>query len=348
MPNPAYTDEEILRRVAVWEGHGRSTRGAAQTLGIDRRTLRHTLDVAIERGLLNVEDVSMPNPSRLRPAIDIIASRKDEFLRYRQTLNFRKPVLVNVPRPGPFALVMLGDPHLDSPGSDLNLWERWVDCLDRPSGVYGCCIGDWLDNWPRVLGFLYGEAEASAGDGWVLLQHYLEQMRGDLLCTVLGNHDAWAAQGDPFGQIMRGAGVIARKHGLRLAIATPGAEPVTVALRHDWKGRSQFNPVHGVARGAREQVDDDIIVGGHIHSSGHQVVVHRNGEALSHCYRIGAFKLLDEYAERHGFPVSQFAPGVFLVVDPARPRSDPQRVAHFYDPEEGRRYLDALRMERAA
>lgn len=342
MAESGFADDTIRARLVIWDRLGRNTSAAAREIGVTRSVMQHVLRAAEERGMLDLAVRPHANPPKGRETGDLIAARKAEFERRRRHGDWRKPVLVDLRRPGPFMLVALGDPHLDNPGSDLDLWERWTGVLDRHAGIYGVCIGDYLDNWVRVLGHLYGESSTTAPEGWTLLEHYLETMGRDLIGSCSGNHDDWSGASDLLGRLMRERGVVHRHFGLRLALRSPGAEPVTVAMRHVFRGRSMYNPAHGVARGAREGWRDDVLLGGHIHVSGDQKVVDPGTGHISHCFQLGAFKRFDSYVDAQGFVGHHLAPGVALVIDPARPSTDPQRVAHFYDPEAAVGYLGSL------
>jgi hypothetical protein len=157
---------DSVRKAVVEEG---SVSAAARKLNLSRQTVQHHL---IQAGAPRFET----NPSRWRPGAEIVAARKAEFERVKGSGPTVNGNVIHLPDNGPFMLVPLGDPHLDSPGTDLNLWERWTGILDRRKHRTGILMGDVLDNWVKPLAHLYSTAETTAPEGWILLQHYLEQM----------------------------------------------------------------------------------------------------------------------------------------------------------------------------
>src|SRR5581483_11371720 len=136
--------------------------------------------------------------------------------------------LVHLADDGPYCIIFLGDPHLDSPGTDLDLWERWIAPLDYRRDVHGFGLGDWLDNWPRVLAHLYGVAETTAPEGWILLDHYISQIGEHLIGSCAGNHDAWSGHSDLLGEMMAKHGVTHRTHSLNIRIVSKSGREITI------------------------------------------------------------------------------------------------------------------------
>lgn len=94
------------------------------------------------------------NPSRWRPGAEIVQARKAEYERLKASGDGRTIRKIHLADDKPYAMFFLGDPHLDNPGTDLALWERWIAPLNYRKHVHGFGLGDWLDNWLRVLGHL--------------------------------------------------------------------------------------------------------------------------------------------------------------------------------------------------
>ncbi len=273
-----------------------SVRRAAEDLDISRRSVQNRLSAAAGWGMTKPR--SEANPSRWRPGAEIVAARKAEFERVKASGPLISGNVIHRPDDGPFMLVMLGDEHLDNPGTDLNLWERWIGILNRAKHITGWSLGDVLDSWLKPLAHLYANAVTPAPEGWILLQHYMEQIGPDLDCSVAGNHDKWAGANDVLGMIMEQYGVMHRADSLRVAYRCPNGREIVVNARHTWPGRSMWNEVHGIKRAARMGIRDTILVGGHTHVSGESTERDPMTGKISFCYQVAAFKLVDRSRSR--------------------------------------------------
>lgn len=322
-----------------------SVQGAAKALKIDRGSLQSRLRAAERFGLKRVRSVS--NPSRWRPGDEIVAARKAEFERLRSANRYNGNV-IHLPDDGPFCLIVLGDEHLDNPGTDLKLFERWISFLDRDKHITGWSMGDVLDNWVKPLQFLYATAETTAPEGWILLEHYMDQIGEHLDCSVAGNHDNWSGHSDVLGMIMDKHGVMHRPNSLRVRYRTPKGREVTVHGRHSWAGRSQWSEVHALKKAARLGVRDTVLLGGHTHVSGEGLEKDPITGKITFVFQTASFKLIDDYADTLGLLDRHTAPGVALVIDPRRADNDPELVKHFFDPEPAADYLAFLRSRKAA
>lgn len=340
MPTPRMTRPMMEEAVKAVTSHG-SLKAAAAAMGLSRASLQNRIDAAAAEGLTKPR--AEANPSRWRPGAEIVAARKAEFERYQKPGDARNATTIHLADDKPFCIVALGDPHLDSPGCDLNLWERWVGILDHTKHVHGYGGGDWLDNWIKPLQFLYATAETTAPEGWILLEHYLEQIGPHLIASVSGNHDDWSGHSDVLGMLMRKHGVTHRAKALRVVLKTPGGHEVSINSRHRWQGRSMWNEVHALKKAARMGMRDNILLGFDKHISGDTIEKDPMTGLLTFCYQVAAFKVVDDYADEHGFLDRHVSPAVALVIDPRRTNSDPERVKHFYEPEAAVAYLKFLR-----
>jgi len=338
--------EAMMREAVALVIRSGSISAAARELGLSRQSVQHRLDAAERAGLAKPRTQS--NPSRWRPGAEIVAARKAEFARVRGAGPQATGNIIHRPDDGPFMLIMLGDEHLDSPGTSLELWERWIGFLNRAKHITGWSLGDCLDNWVKALGHLYGASETPAAEGWILLEHYMEQIGEDLDGSVAGNHDKWGGGDLVLGGIMEKYGVIHRADSLRVTYRCPNGREITVNARHSWPGRSMWNEVHGIKRAARMGIRDTILVGGHTHVSGESTERDPMTGKISFCYQVASFKLVDDYADTLGFLDRHISPAVALVIDPRRADNDPELVKHFYDPEPAADYLAFLRRKAKA
>jgi hypothetical protein len=319
-----------------------SMSGASKLLGLSRRATQHRIDIAKEAGLIDIERPET-QPSRWRPADEIIARRKEEFRRVREAAPGNGLNIIPRPHDGPFMLIAFGDTHFDNPGTDLDLFEYWADHLDRDDDRVGLLLGDGLDNWVKPLAYLYAQAETPAPEGWTLFEHYIDKIAPHLDASVGGNHDAWNGGDELVSRILGSRGVLHRGTSLRVAYQTPSGRQITLNLRHSWPGRSMWNEVHGMKRAARMGVRDTILLGGHTHVSGESLEKDPINKRLTWCVQVASFKIVDDYADDLGLLDRASAPAVALVIDPRRADTDPELVKTFHDPAAAARYLNAIR-----
>lgn len=278
---------------------------------------------------------------RWRPAPEIIAARKAEYARVKAAaaggLN-----IIHLPDDKPFMVIVFGDEHLDNPGTDIELFEKWWFALNRDKRITGISMGDVLDSWIKPLAHLYAYTETPAPEGWQVLDYYLDERGQDLDLSVGGNHDAWAGANDLLAMMMAKHGVIHRNTSLRAGYRTPKGRVITVNARHSWPGRSQWNEVHALKKAARMGVRDNILLGGHTHVSGETMEKDPVTGKITFCYQVASFKIVDDYADQLGLMDRHTAPAVALVIDPRRADDDPDMVKHFFCPDLGKKYLKSI------
>jgi len=338
MPTKPFTveDPRIIEAVAAYRANNLNTTQAARELGIARPTMQHRLRAARELGVL--EPGCDENPPAHYDAVMAARERKVAAFQAKQRKgSWDKPVMVRLPD-RPFRLKLFGDPHMDSNAFDLELWERhWME-MDAANGVYGVCIGDWFNNWLRVLGHLW-KHEGDPDDAWLLFEHYMNQRGSGLLAACSGNHDDWShGPIDPVDLVMKQHGVVYRKGAVRVVLQC-GENPVTLALRHKWKGHSMYSPAHGLRRAAAEGWLDDVMVGGHIHQDEDRRYVQPRTRHIAHLFQLSAFKKFDDYPDIHGMMPQATDPVRDLVITPSRGQDDPDRIVAFHDPDAAAAHL---------
>ena len=310
-----------------------------RVLGISRQAAQNRVQRANRAGYIKTYEAT-PNDSAVSPFKEIREKRLKEFSRQKRAGNWRKVRPVKLAHNEPYCIIFIGDPHLDNPGTDIELFEKWTSRLDASRNIYGFGLGDWLDEWLRVLSFLYAKSETTAPEGHEMLRHYLGQIGPHMIGSVSGNHDDWSAALD---FIMREAGVINhRKHAVRIGIKSKNGRMVTVGARHRFPGHSQWNTVHGIMKAAKMGWRDHILVGGDKHISGDAKVKDPDTGFITHCYQVAAFKIYDDYSEEKGFLDHHISPAIACVVDPSKKDDDPSLIEPFYCPDAAILYLEAL------
>ena len=327
--------------------HGTVT-AAALALGIPRSTLDSRITKAklmgLEAAAAKPFDVE-PLPSELPTADELLARRSKQFARKKDAIDARSLIPVTVKREGPVGIVHMGDPHVDDDGTDIDTLRRHVDVINKTDGLFGANVGDFSNNWVGRLARLYGEQTTSAGEAWVLVEWLIRSVRW--LYLVGGNHDLWSGAGDPIQWMAKAARVNYEAHGMRLGLTFPNGRTIRVNARHDFAGRSMWNPAHGPAKAAQMGWRDHVLVCGHMHVSGYNVLRDPSSGLISHALRVGSYKTFDRYAEEKGLPNQTFTVAPVTVIRPQFSDDDPRLVTVFLDPETGADFLTWLRKRKS-
>jgi hypothetical protein len=354
MANPGTPIEVLQRTIDAIIAAGGSPTAAAKALGRSRGTLEGHITQAVQAGLVTREALAslrrgelaretapimaVPElPSELPTAAELIALRSKQFKRKKDAKDARHLSPGRVHLDGPIGLAIPGDPHLDDDGTDIDLVREHVDILNKVEGLYAIGIGDYSNNWVGRLARLYGQQGLSAAHAWVLVEWYVKAV--PWLALVGGNHDAWSGAGDPIQWMAKSARTTYEANGVRLNLQFPNGREIRVNARHDFSGKSQWNTAHGPAKAAQMGWRDHILVAGHLHTSGYNVVRDPSSGLLSHCVRTGSYKTYDRYAEEHGLPNQTFTVCPVFVIDPSQPDDSATCVTVHFDPIEAADYL---------
>lgn len=154
--------------------------------------------------------------------------------------------------------------------------------------------------------------------------------------------NCWNQGADLIKFIMRSQSAINASHGARIALNFADGEQIRINARHDFKGHSQYNPTHGSRKEQLWRGDrDHIYIQGHRHHDGASMIPQSNGD-ISWSFMVSGYKVIDDYADAHGFTPSHANPSVTLVLNPkAKVKAD--IVKPFWDAEEGADYLTFIR-----
>lgn len=365
MAQRSFSDAEMLAALQQTNG-GRVS--AAKLLQVTPRALQDRVNAARAKGM-SIPDAppanQMARPRKSAQAqetaaplvfptlpsgkIDIdslIQRRRETFARKNEAHEARKLVHIKVKSDRPIAVCLLGDPHVDDDGTDLGRLADDIDIINRTDGLYAGCIGDVQNNWVGRLARLYANQETTESQSWQLAEWFVQSLSAKWLFMVQGNHDAWSGNGDPMRWIQRQADVkLAGDHTVRLALQFANGREVRIAARHDWPGNSMWNPSHGQLRAASLTHHDHIIVSGHKHTGGYQLVRVPASGLLAHCLQLGSYKIHDSYADELGLPPRMIAPSCTAIIDPKAGEVGMVRIEH--DLEAAADYLTWLRDKRA-
>lgn len=159
------------------------------------------------------------------------------------------------------------------------------------------------------------------------------------LFLVRGNHDCWSGASDPLDWIMRGSPGVDEPHGVRLALKHPCGAETRVHARHDFKGHSQFNGLHGLVKETLFGHRDHLIVAGHRHFGADAGEVMPDG-VVAQLVRVSGYKVVDDYAKAGGFKRKPTHPAALVIIDPSVAETERNHIWCAPTVEEGIEYLD--------
>lgn len=330
---------------ALPEEKRQSLTDAAAALGMHRRTLSRVLarsEISVTRGgrfgdLTKVPFEVAQLPDDDIPVEEIIAQRAREFNRKRLHEEAAKLIPITIKIPGPIGILHFGDPHVDDDGTDIEAVFRHAALTRTVKGLFGANVGDTTNAWVGRLARLYADQNMGRKRALKVAEHFIKSARW--LYMVGGNHDGWAGEDDPIKWIARQIGTLYRASEARLEIRFPVGESFTINARHDFSGSSMWNPAHGVMKAAQLGVRDELQTCGHKHVSGYGILKDPGSGITCHALQVGSYKVYDRFAKDKGFRDQHLGPSVVTVIDPAMPRTNPDRCKVFWTVEAGVEYL---------
>jgi hypothetical protein len=320
------------------DGSYNTTQIAAAT-GETRSVIQRRLK-KLEKPVAKFDRIELPT-SEL-PLQELLARRVEESDRALRADAARDliPVAVNID--GPFGLFVFGDPHVDDPGCNFRLLKQHVDMIKGHPHIVAGHIGDLANFWVGRLMKLYADQATTAHEAWRLVEWLLNEVPSMFL--ALGNHDLWNGAGNPIEWIMRTSLGVTEPHGVRLALTQPCGTITRVHARHNFKGTSIYNELHGLKREVMMGLRDHVVIAGHHHVGGDAGTVAPDG-LVSQIVRVAGYKEADHYAKELGLKSAKIHPSALIIIDPSRP--DTCRGRAFCAPtiEQGIIMLDALRRD---
>lgn len=335
MAHQKVTDEQLLAALHQAKGNRAS---AARRLGIGVRRVMERVsnlkgqgidvpdssydgrtEAQTTRVVAPAEPIEFPTlPSGEVDIEELIERRKKEFARREEFEDSRKLIPIKVKSNEPIAIVLIGDPHVDDPGCDLGALQDDINVIQQTEGMYAACVGDLQNGWVGArLSQMWAKQETTASQAWQLVEWLINSLSGKWMALVHGNHDHWAGHGNPLKWIQKQAGVkVAGDHSVRLELRFPNGQKVRIAARHDWPGQSMWNPTHGQLRAAHLTHHDHIIVSGHRHTGGYQMMRIPATGMIAHLLQLGSYKIHDSYADQLGLPSRNISPSCTVIIDP--------------------------------
>jgi len=255
---------------------------------------------------------------RERPDVAEILRRVQHDYRGRSQLEARKRAQSITFDRGPIAIVFAGDEHFGNDGTDVQrVFDEAYLIRDTP-GMYTWRTGDVVDNF--ILGRMRqirDNSRISVPDEWTLAEELIKVIKPKLLAWCGGNHPYWSemAAGVSIEERILPHGILWDKDEI-VADVHVGDVSIRVRQRHQWLGRSQWNPTHALEKAFRmDRTDADVHVGSHTHIA--SLVRDSLGPDAERKLAIltGTYKVWDEYARRKGFPEHDVSTTATLVIN---------------------------------
>ena len=340
MSPPKLTREMCQAAVDALAKYGNQIE-AAEALDLSRSAFQHRIRRAPK--FFGADEPERPYsipllPSSEMPIDELLARRRAEATRSIAAAEARRLIQVQIKTPGPIGLAVFGDIHIDDPGCDFPLLERHLDmCAPRQNYLFASCVGDFTNNWTGRLGRLYASQNTTVRNSWQLVEWFARRL--DWLFMIRGNHDCWSGDNDPLDWILQDVSGVDEKHGVRLSLNHPGGVSTRLHGRHDFKGHSQYNGLHGLVKETLFGDRDHIIIAGHRHFGADAGEVMPDG-VCAQLVRVSGYKVVDDYAVAGGFKKKPIHPTAWIIIDPARPETARDRAWCAPSFEEGVEYLD--------
>jgi hypothetical protein len=158
---------------------------AARALGLPRETLRDQIRREMRAAgagyIAPVKPFSLPDADE--PIDDLIDRSCERYERRQKRRDAEAWVPINVPdEPGkPFAVLLMGDTHMDDDDCAWPLLRKHVQMVRDSEGVYAAFVGDSLNSWIGRLSRLYANQQTTKHDSLRLADWYFSTLGHKLL-----------------------------------------------------------------------------------------------------------------------------------------------------------------------
>ena len=345
MPAP-YDDTTLLKALQAKHDADGNVSEAARKLEVAESTLRGHIKAANER---------FPNwrPDEVAvaalPPEDLPFEERLETMKKRNSLRIAHAraiawQTVRIPIDGPYGITWFGDPHMDDPFCDLVALERHAKIVANTEGMFGANGGDSINNWVGRLERIYAEQATTATEGWELVDWFMNELGIRWLLWILGNHDVWNF-GKKIFEKTNAQGILMRDWDAKLRLIAPNGGECSVWARHDFKGSSIYNELHGLKRASMMDEPADIYAAFHRHNWGTAQGEMHNGRKYT-LIRAKGYKESDDYGLKLQFHDQLEGQSVATIITPRT--GLPPLVNAFENIEEAADFLTFKRRKAAA
>lgn len=340
-----------------------SVQGAAKKLGVPPATFRHHYERALKAA--NIDDVrdekvrglgvgarrdqqrAFTPPIVEDPNLPIEVLLEHASKRFNQLRNHHEAAddwpIIKINDSLPVGVLWFGDPHLGDNGCNVPLLRKHADLCKNTPGLYGANIGDTTNNWETVgkLAKKWAQQDASIATEQRLAQWFMTEAGINWLVWLIGNHDAWN-HGERLLRAINITGIFMKNWEAKFVVEFPNGVRIKIHAAHNFKGFSDWNPMHGPLKAAIKSSDADLYVAGHIHTPGSMQFNLQGFNRFPLLLRVASYKRFDSYALTGGFDDHDVGSAVLTIFNPnAEARSG--RITHFFDVEAGAKVLTMMR-----
>lgn len=263
-----------------------------------------------------------------------------QFLQARAYSDAATWFAIREPEDKPIAYNWFGDPHL-GPHCNVPLLRRDIGIINDTPGMYGANLGDVANNWGGKLVRLYADEDISRRTERNLARWFLEDAGIEWRIWLEGNHDHMDGALVAHLRAINANRIPMIDWCAKFQVCFPNGCEIRVDARHDHKGHSMWNPLHGQGKAASMDEQADLYIAGHKHN---WALMQREmpGGWVANLARGRGYKHLDEYALHGGFHQQDHGSSIVTVFNPLAD-SPVNRVVMFADVEAGAEYLTYLR-----
>ena len=176
---PPITKEEVNLVVDAYMMYGNNAAEAARSLNMTASSFHRRLqksNLPLQRNQSNIPE---PEPFEINKddlhdevadLDEIISKRKKEFQRRDNFEKSRNLINCRVRIDGPIGILHLGDPHVDDPGTSIDLLESHVKLVSDTEGLFGATVGDLANHWVGRLARLHAHQTTTEAETWKLVE----------------------------------------------------------------------------------------------------------------------------------------------------------------------------------
>jgi hypothetical protein len=314
-----------------------------------------------EGGIWTRNDILLGRQGKAAPAVPMAADLPDDdipvddlidtmcrrYAKRAEHASAKKWRRFTVPVDGPYALMFVGDPHIDDNGCDWPTLRAHCDLSRKTPAMFAVNIGDTTNNWCGRLAHLWSQQDTSQSTARKLVKWFLNDAGMRWFLWVHGNHDAWSGPvGTETLERFRPNQVAMEDWGAKVTLVSPGGSEFRVHVAHDFPGHSQWNPLHGPQKEALWGDHAHVYAAGHKHNWALFNNEHSHRNTVYWLLRARGYKAIDTYGERLGYGSQGHGQSVVAVVDPEARETG--HVTCFAEPFEAADYLNFKRRKTKA
>lgn len=312
---------------------------AARRMGLWSRESIAEAKLKAANALLGAVPLAEPLPDDDIDTGELIEQMVKRFKKRKEHRDAKLWRRFTVPVSGPYAVMFFGDPHIDDNGCDWPMLQAHCELARTTEALFCANIGDTTNNWMGRLARLWSDQDTSAATARKLVKWFLNDSGVPWWLWIMGNHDSWPGPvGTETLERFKPQTVAMEEWGAKVTLVSPDGTEFRVHASHDFAGHSQWNPLHGPMKEAMWGDHAHLYVAGHKHNWALFNGEHNHRGNIFWLGRARGYKVIDHYADLHGFGSQNHGHSILAVVDPSQ-ANGPAHVQCFADPFEGVEYL---------